>query len=314
MPLLRRRSVFAAKIEAEPGEVESLSDADGVFNCMSLLIQANIAMEEREGQGGFNYNLSVPGLRGGTATFSTEAYTDGGATPEWASTLLPACGFVEQGGMFVPQSKGPGDGSDVQTVTIGGYVDGVFRVLAGCMGTFTIDLPTGRMVKFNWTFQGKWINPTDAELIEPTFPITIPLRMAGGSISWAGENICTENVTVDAGNEVILRECAGELSGIKTGLVVNRKPMITANPEMVLVATQNRHEQWIEMEADALVITTGAPEEDRMIITAAKAQFQNIQQGERSGLLTDEVTWMCTAADEPDTELTIEFAAGSEEE
>jgi hypothetical protein len=226
--------------------------------------------------------------------------------------LLPGCGFVSTGGVFKPVSRGPGTGG-VKTLTIGGYIDGVYRVLAGCMGTFTIDLPTGRMVKFNWTFQGKWIIPTDAALIEPTFPTTIPMRMAGGSVSWADTNICTENVTVDAGNEVVLRECAGELGGIKSALVTNRKPMITANPEMVLAATQNRHEQWLDIEAEPLIITTGSAEEDRMILTVTKAQIQNIQQGERNGLMTDEITWMATAADEPDEELTIEFAAGEEE-
>jgi hypothetical protein len=307
MSLLRRRSVFAAKVEGTIGTAESLTAAEGVFNVMGLTIQPNIAVEEREGQGGFNYNKSVPGIRSGTATFSTEAYYDGSTVPPWATVLLPGCGWVNAAGLFSPKSLGPG--TDVKTLTIGGYVDGVYRVLAGCMGTFTIDLPTGRMVKFNWTFQGKWINPTEAALITPTFPTaTIPMRMAAGSVSWDSTNICTENVTVDAGNEVILRECAGELGGIKSALVVNRKPMITANPEMVLMATQNRHEHWLTMDADSLVITTGGSNENRLVITAAKAQIQNIQQGERNGLLTDEITWMATAGATADTELTIDFA------
>jgi hypothetical protein len=300
-------------VESTIGTAESLSAAEGVFNAMDLQIQPNITMEEREGQGGFNYNASVPGIRSGTATFSTEAYYDGTTVPPWATVLLPGCGFVNDAGTFSPISEGPAAGSGKpKTLTIGGYVDGVYRVLAGCMGTFTIDLPTGRMVKFNWTFQGKWINPTDAALIEPEFPLTVmPMRMAAGSVSWASSNMCTENVTVDAGNEVILRECAGELGGIKSGLVVNRKPMITANPEMVLVATQNRHSQWLTPTPGALVITTGGAGENRLVITAPKAQIQNIQQGERNSLLTDEINWMATANDDPDEELTIQFSAAA---
>jgi hypothetical protein len=308
MTLLRRRSVFAAKTETTIGTAESLTAAEAVYNVMGLTIQPNITMEEREGQGGFNYNPSIAGQRSGTATFSTEAYYDGSTIPNWASVLLPACGFIDTAGVFSPVSRGPGGSGLPKTLTIGGFVDGMYRVLSGCMGTFTIDLPTGRMVKFNWTFQGKWTNPTDVAIIDPTFPTTIPMRMAAGSVSWASTNICTENVTVDAGNEVILRECAGEASGIKSALVVNRKPMITANPEMVLVATQNRHSQWLTPTPGALVITTGSSSENRLVITAPKAQLQNIQQGERSGLLTDELTWMATANDDPDEELTIEFA------
>lgn len=311
MPLLRRRSVFAAKVEATIGTAESLTAAEGVFNAMDLQIQPNITMEEREGQGGFNYNASVPGIRSGTATFSTEAYYDGSTIPPWASVLLPGCGFVETAGTFAPVSRGPGGSGLPKTLTIGGYVDGVYRVLSGCMGTFTIDLPTGRMVKFNWTFQGKWVNPTDVAIIDPTFPTTLPMRMAAGSVSWSSTNICVENVTVDAGNEVVLRECAGDLTGLRSALVVNRKPMITANPEMVLVATQNRHSQWLTPTRGALVVTTGGSGENRLVITAPQAQIQNIQQGERSGLLTDEITWMATASDDPDEELTIQFAAAA---
>jgi hypothetical protein len=220
--------------------------------------------------------------------------------------LLPGCGFINNAGVFSPLSQGPG--SSAKTLTIGGYIDGVFRVLSGCMGTFTIDLPTGRMVKFNWTFQGKWTNPTDVAIIDPTFPTTLPMRMAAGSVAWNSVNLCTESITVDAGNEVILRECAGDATGIVSALVVNRKPSITANPEMVLVATQDRHAQWLTTAPQALVITTGGSGENRLVITAPKAQIQNIQQGERSGLLTDEITWMATANDDPDEELTIEFA------
>jgi hypothetical protein len=310
--LLRRRSVFAAKVEATIGTAETLTAAEGVFNAMDLSIQPNITMEEREGQGGFNYNPSVPGIRSGTATFSTEAYYDGSTVPPWATVLLPGCGFVETAGTFAPVSRGPGGSGLPKTLTIGGFIDGMYRVLAGCMGTFTIDMPTGRMVKFNWTFQGKWTNPTDVAIIDPTFPLTVmPMRMAAGSVSWSSVNLCTESVTVDAGNEVILRECAGEIGGIKSALVTNRKPMITANPEMVLVATQNRHSQWLTPTPGALVITTGGASENRLVITAPKAQIQNIQEGDRSNMAIEDITWMATANDDPDEELTIAFAAAA---
>lgn len=310
MSLLRRKSVFAAKLEGTIGTAESLTAAEGAFNCRDLNIQPNIPMEEREGQGGFNHKLSVPSGRAGTATFSTEAYYDGSTVPPWATVLFPACGFVNDAGTFSPVTSGPG-ANGVTTITIGGYIDGVYRVLKGCMGNFVINLPTGRMVAIDWTFQGVWVNPTDVALIEPAFPTTIPMRMAGGTVSWASSNLCVENVAVDAGNEVIMRECAGDISGFKSALITNRKPMITANPEMVVAATQNRHNQWLNMTAGSLVVTTGSGAENRLAITAPAAQIQNIQQGDRNNLVIDDITWMCTENDDPDEELTIAFVAGS---
>lgn len=307
--MLRRKAVFAAKVEATPGTAESLTASDAVYNARQTALQPNITMFEREGQGGFNYLPGVPTLRGGTVSVTTEAYYDGSNLPDWATVLLPACGWVNSGGTFSPKSEGPG--SNVKTLTIGGYFDGSYRQIHGCMGTFTISLVTGEPVVFNWTFSGKWTNPADVSIIDPTYPTTIPMRMAGGSVAWSSVNLCTQSVSVDAGNTVILRECAGDLSGIKTGLVTDRKPMVTANPEMVLAGTQNRHSQWLSMSANSLVITTGASSENRLVITLPKAQIQSIQQGERNGLLTDEITWMATANDDPDEELTIAFAAAS---
>ena len=309
MPLLKRRSVFAAKTETTIGTAEALAGADGAFNVRNQKFVANIPMTEREGQGGFNYLPSVPSQRGGTVTFTTDAFYDGTTIPTWATVLLPGCGFINTAGLFAPLSREPG--ASVKTLTIGGYYDGKFYSLAGCAGTFVINCPTGDVVSIDWTFQGKFVSPSDVTLIAPTYPTTMPMRMAAGSFSWASASLCTKSCTVDAGNEVILRECAGEVTGIKSGLIVSRKPMITADPEMVLVATQNRHSQWLTPTTGALVITTGAGSENRLTITAAVAQIQDLQEGDRNKMLTDDIKWLCCAnGSTPDTELTIDFTEG----
>ena len=305
MPLLRRRSVFAAKVEATIGTAESLTAAEGVFNAMNVSIQPNITLDEREGQGGFNYLPGVPGIRSGTATFTTELSFDGADLPTWASVLLPACGWVASGQVFSPKSVGPG--SDVKTLTIGAYVDGMYRVLSGCMGTFVVNLPTGRAATIDWTFQGKWTNPTDVAIISPTYPTTLPRRFAEGSLAFNSVNLCVSSTTIDAGNEVILRECAGDITGIKSALITNRKPTITADPEMVLAASQDRHGLWLTPSPEALVATIGTAGTGLVVFTAAEAQLENIQQGERTGLLTDNLTWTATKASTADTELTITF-------
>ena len=50
--LLRRRRVFAAKVEATVGTAESLTGAEAAFNAEDFVIQPNIAMTRRQGQGG----------------------------------------------------------------------------------------------------------------------------------------------------------------------------------------------------------------------------------------------------------------------
>lgn len=307
MTLLRRKSVFAAKIEVTAGTAESLTAAEGVYNALDFMIQPNVAMTEREGQGGFNYLPSMPEGMMGTATVKMEIAYDGTTIPNWAAVLFPACGWKDTAGTFSPVSEGPG--SNVKTITIGHYKDGKFAVLSGAMGTFTITAPTGKVAFVTFTFTGKYsTNETDVALIAPTYPTTLPLRFSAGALTWNSVALCTSQVTVDAGNTVIMRECvnATDRSGYVSALVTNRKPVITADPESALVATQDRDAHWLSSLPYAFSMRIGVALSS-VTIAAPKAQLQNKQQGNRNDMMTDDLTWHATAGSAVDTELTIAF-------
>ena len=104
MPLLKKLSVLAAKIETTSGTAESLTASDAAYNVFDLSMQPNIAMTERTGQGAFSQLPAVRELTGGTCSFRTEVYGSGaGGVPGWASTFLPACGWVNSAGTFSPR-------------------------------------------------------------------------------------------------------------------------------------------------------------------------------------------------------------------
>jgi hypothetical protein len=314
MSLISRRSVFAAKTEGTIGTAETLTGAEGVFNAMEFDIQRNMAMTRREGQGGFNSLKSVPEMMAGTATIKHNITYDGTNIPTWASVLLPACGWVESGGVFSPISRGPGGAGLPKTITIGQYVDGKLRRLSGCMGTFVITAPTGKVAEIAFTFQGKFFeNETDQAIITPTYPTAAPLRFADGTLTWAAANICTSQITVDAGNTVILRECVenGNRTGIKSALVTNRAPIITGDPEAVLVATANRESQWVDMTTGVLAATLKGTGNSTVVISAPAAQIEDKQKGDRNGMVTDDITWLCTEGATADSELTITFNAAT---
>jgi len=307
MPLLRRKAVFAAAIEGTIGTAESLDGTDGVFNARDFSLQPNIAMTRREGQGGFNYLTSIPEGMTGTCTIVHDLTYNGTDIPTWASVLLPACGWVDATGTFSPKSEGPG--SNVKTLTIGHYKDGKRSLLSGAMGTFKIVCPTGKVAYIEFTFTGKYSsNETDTAIIAPTYPTVSPLRFAAGALTWNSVALCTSNVEVDAGNSVIMRECvnATDRSGYVSALVTNRVPVITADPESVLVATQDRDSLWLTPTAQAFSMQIGASG-SAITIAAPKAQLENKQQGNRNDMMTDDLTWLCTQGSSADTELTITF-------
>lgn len=308
MPLLRRKCVFAAKVEGTIGTAESLTGAEGAFNAEEFTIQPSIAVTRREGQGGFNYLPGIPEGMQGTCTVKMGMAYDGTTIPSWASVLLPACGWVDTAGTFSPVSAGPG--ANVKTITIGHYKDGKRSLLSGAMGTFKIMCPTGKMAVIEFTFTGKYSsNETDTAIIAPTYPATLPLRFAAGALTWNSVALCTSNVEVDAGNSVIMRECvnASDRSGYISAIVTNRQPVITADPESVLVATQDRDALWLTSSPQAFSMQIGVAGTS-ITIAAPEAQLENKQQGNRSDLMVDDLTWLATAnASTPDAELTIVF-------
>jgi len=308
MPLLRRKAVFAAKVEATIGTAESLTTAEAAFNARDFIIQPSIGMTRREGQNGFNYLPSIPEGMQGTCTIVHDLAYDGTTIPSWASVLLPACGWVDTAGVFSPVSAGPG--STVKTLTIGHYKDGKRSLLSGAMGTFVITLETGKVGYITFTFTGKYsTNETDTAIIAPTYPTTLPMRFAAGALTWNSVALCTSKVTIDAGNSVIMRECvnATDRSGYVSAIVTNRAPIITADPESVIVATQDRDAKWLTSSGEAFSCQIGSAGTS-IVFAAPEAVLENKQQGNRNDMLTDDLTWLCAAnASTADAELTITF-------
>jgi hypothetical protein len=314
MVMLRRRSVFAAKIEATVGTAEALSGSEGVYNAEEFDIQPSVTIQRREGQGGFNYLQGIPEGMQGTAKIRHGLTYDGTNLPTWASVLLPACGWVDTAGVFSPVTQGPGGAGGVKTLTIGHYKDGKRSLLSGAMGTFKFVFPTGKQAYVEFTFTGKYSsNETDTALITPTYPTVLPLRFAAGALTWNSVALCTASLEVDAGNTVIMRECvnATDRSGYVSAVVTNRAPVITADPESVLVATQDREALWLTSTPEALSITIKGTGNSTVVIAAPEAQLENKQQGNRNDINTDDLTWLATAGSAVDTELTITFNAAT---
>jgi len=306
MPLLKRKRVLAAKVEATPGTAESLSATEAAFNAYDVMIQAAIEVERREAQGQFGSLAGVAGARQGKATFKTDLGWDGTSTePAWATVFLPACGYVLATNTFTPRTEAPG--ANVKTLTIACYINGLRKILAGCMGTFKLVAPTGRMPYIEWEFTGKWTAPTDVTILAPTYPTDSPLRFASGVVEWNNVAQRVELVTFDAGHEITLLEDPTDPSGFGYAVVVERAPKFSASPESVLVATQNRWSQWISSTEATFELDIAGPTTSVLSIDAPKAAITNTQEGDRGKIVTDDVEWACNKNTTLDTEVSIIF-------
>lgn len=294
MPLFKQITTLAAKVETTPGTAESLTGSEGVYNAYDISCQPSIAMTDRPANGSFNYLTAIKEGQQATMTFKVDIEWDGTSTePNCFAVLMPACGWVESTNVWKPKSEAPG--SSVKTLTLAAYIDGMRKMIRGASGTFVITFPTGRKITIEFTFTGIYIEPDDENMLTPTYPTTAPLEFRSASAcSFNSVAMSVEQITIAANNNVVLLEDPTDSSGYKYALITGRRPTITANPEAVLIATQNRHNIWTTHTPYAMQITLDGPSNSTLGITAPKAQIINTQNGDRNGVVTDEMEFLCT--------------------
>jgi hypothetical protein len=305
--MLRRVRTIAFKIESTPGTAESLADADGALNVYDAIMQPTIEAVAREGQGGFSPIPTVLGARAGTCTFRFDLI--GGATdPFWMLNILPACGFTaNSGGVYSPKSQEPG--AVVKTATIGLYQNGKLKVLRGAMGNLVFTFTSGQPAFVEATFTGIWVPPTDAAIIAPTKPATVPIRFASAGLtlgSGPGWTPKLSQMTLDLGNDVQLLEDQNDSSGYCYAHITGRRINGTMDPKATLVATEDTYGKWLAYNQRALAMTIGATG-NRLSFAAPSFQITNVQEADRNGTEIDTITYELNRnGSTTDTDLTIQ--------
>jgi hypothetical protein len=293
-PLFSRKAVFAAKIESTPGTAESITVSEGVFNAQDLSLNPTPTFTERPSQGGVGRRSSIVEGHVGQMTFRTELSYNGTTLPTWASVLLPACGVVNNAGVFSPVMEAPG--TNVKTLTLARYLDGKRRLLRGASGTFTLVGETGKLGYIDWTFTGIWVGETDLTLIAPSYPTDKALRVASGTTSYDSVSMCCRNMTFNINNTVVGLECNDNTnndSGYHYFLVTDRNPTIVVDPLSRLVSGQNRINQLFTSAEHAFAFSVGAGGGASVALAAPKAQILSMSDGDRDGMSIDQLTLQC---------------------
>jgi hypothetical protein len=302
--------LFGAKIETTPGTAESMTGTEAAFNAWDFRIQNETVFDEVLGQSGFGRRASVPGPYIGKISLKTHMGWDGTATePSWADTLLPMCGWVKTGQVFTPRTEYPG--TNVKTGTLAVWQGGKYRVLKGCMGTFKIVGPSGKLGVIEWDFSGVWVPETDVTMVTTTHPTANALRHANSTSTWSSIALCYSSITFDAGNTVSPIECpSGE--GVAMFMVSDRNSKVTADPEAKSAADQDRMALMLAMTEGALTYDFDGPTNSKITIAAPKAQIIKNTEAERSGLTVDQLEWQLNKnASAVDQECSITFTAAS---
>jgi hypothetical protein len=310
--LIERMSVLAAKIEVTAGTAETLAAADGKMNVSNMRIVELTEYVDLMGQG-----PTLDEIRGshgavlGQATFDVELLPGSGALPEWASTLLPACGYVSGATTYLPRSEPPG--ANVKTVTIGNWTGpsgasaALYEQLHGAAGTAVFNFPTGRPAFVSFTFTGQYTKPAAATVIAPDYPLGVqPLRFVSSSLVIGSVSPAVDNVTLDLGNTVSPILDSRSATGYSHSIIVARRPTITMSPNATLPATYDPWSDFIN-HTHRTISWSMSQGGIGWTFSAANCELIGVPgRGERGGLRTTDLTFKANRnTDLGDDSLTI---------
>ena len=151
--------------------------------------------------------------------------------PRWAA-LLEACG-MKPGASSNDHVYSPITGSE-KTLTIWINIAGVVQKIVGCRGTFSLELGVGAIPRVNFTFTGRYGDPSDLALPAATYPkskLVIPandvttVALAGGlayntgkpalsalTLDWGAEVVFSERIGVSPSAQIVNRASNGRLT------------------------------------------------------------------------------------------------------
>lgn len=309
-PLLYRKAVLGASIESTYGTAETISSALG-----ALLYDLEISPEDwfsegmREAHGSHLGQLAaVRGKTTANVRFKHEVRHNDGFI-----TLLRSAGFYNSSG----STYSPGRGiSEQPTATVAAWFDGlagsangVKKVVAGCVSDLTLTATAGGRVMADWNMRGVWGAPSDDQPVSDSAVTNNTKYMSAASTFTIGAATVplASEVVIATNNEIEMRPTLLPAAGVLHGVIVRRKPTVTADFDAHLLADFNPFSAMSAgtLAALSLVFSTGS---NTLTIGAPNLQVIGIEDGSRNASRITRVTYMCTPTSAGDDELTFAMA------
>lgn len=149
----------------------------------------------------------------------------------------------------------------------------------------------GHLVTLDVTMRGLYSALTGAAgPATVTYSTLLPPIFQNAALSVDSYSGIVSKFDIDFGIESTTREDLSSPYGIKGFQVTGRKPKLTIDPEMTLPAAYDWFNKFVTGSQGAFTALLGATAGNKTTITAPKAQYTDVKYGDRSGILTAEVT------------------------
>jgi len=309
MATVQRMNLLAAKVESTVGTAVSTAAVDSQFHVFNTNVQTNIDFVTRQLNGSLSNLTSVHGPRSVVITFSIYMTGNGSAgIPAYATLFLEACGLKETTASFKFNPSSFQD--DHTSLSMAIYKDGTVTKARGCRGNVDFVFEHGRPIRLDFTFTG--VEDGVSDVSSPTgqtWSTLVPPRVASGTFTLGSFTPVLSTFNIGTNNDVQLRPTIANDEAYISSIIVNRNFSGQADPEMELVATNNYFLQLKNHTEQALSISVGTVQYNKILITAPKLQWNTLQESSRQGLnsLTASFSLNADLSVGIDTELEISF-------
>lgn len=178
---------------------------------------------------------SVGGKRNGEMSFSLELKGSGTAgTAPRIGALLRACSFGATVVSNVSVTYLPISSSQ-ESCTIYFFIDGRRHVMTGCRGDVKIKCEAGQMAVAEFSFKGRYADPTLVALSSPTLETTVPAVCKSCVFTYNSKTtLVVKTAEIEMNNTVAMRESLSDTNAVAGFEITERDPMLTIDPEAVI--------------------------------------------------------------------------------
>jgi hypothetical protein len=310
-PIRLRRAQIAVELEASEGSAETLVAADAKIKAENVTYTPDLPFYPRNAvSASFSpFTGTSGGPRMAEISFETMLSGSGtAATPPAFTDAIRACGMDEAittTVTYTPVSTVT-VGGDGGSATVGFYTDGVLYTIHGARGNFRLILNSGEPGKIAFNFRGVYNEPTDTDLLVPTYYTTVPPAIVSGSMQLDSQALKYKSLEFDLGNQLADRADPSATEGAYSVCITGREPTGTMDPEMLAIATYNFFNKLTTNAEGAFTLTIGSVSGNKYVITAPKVQYTAVEPGDRDGLQVAGLTFQLNrSANAGEDELSI---------
>ena len=284
--MIIKRAQIAAKAESVEGTAETLAGADA-FLAQNISFSPEIEMGTRDNVSSSLSNFSqVPGARKATLEFDVELKGSGTAgTAPALGKLLLACGFGETVASGVSVTYKPAS-TGIGSISLAVYNDGVRYGVFGARGNVSLKLEKGKPGIFHFVFTGADFTVTDVAMLSSgvSYETTVPKPFLSATMTIDSYAALLGSMEFNMNNEVVLRPDVNASSGYNSAVITGRRPTLSIDPEMVLVATYDFFGKWRSGNEGALTLALTGSAGNICTITAPKVQYTGVKPADNSGI------------------------------